>query len=102
MTTRGIPFFSFMLLVALAPTASAQEAPAMSLTDALAYARWLGRDLPTEIEWEYAGKAGRSGDEVDTAPRDASGRPTANWGGFNRSPRAGGGGANGGRQGPRR
>lgn len=47
--------------------------------DALAYARWLGRDLPTEVEWEYAGKAGQSDRELDAAPRDADGRPTANY-----------------------
>ncbi|HEY9107035.1 MAG TPA: formylglycine-generating enzyme family protein [Roseateles sp.] len=48
--------------------------------DALTYARWLGRDLPTEQEWEYAGKAGHDGPELDTAPRDTTtGRPTANY-----------------------
>ncbi|WP_077037844.1 formylglycine-generating enzyme family protein [Pelomonas sp. KK5] len=47
--------------------------------DALAYAHWLGRDLPTEQEWEYAGKAGRDGPELDTAPRGADGKPTANY-----------------------
>lgn len=64
---------------------SAVPAPNLPVTlvtqaDALAYARWLGRDLPTEAEWEYAGKAGRDdGKELDTAPRGADGKPAANY-----------------------
>lgn len=66
---------------AATPIAPPPNQPVTMVTeaDALAYAHWLGRDLPTEEEWEYAGKAGRDGAELDTAPVDPSGHPTANY-----------------------
>jgi sulfatase modifying factor 1 len=56
-----------------------QPVTMITQADAFAYAHWLGRDLPTEAEWEYAGKAGRDDEQLDTAPRDGSGHPAANY-----------------------
>lgn len=55
--------------------------PVVQLTraDAQAYADWLGRALPTEAEWEYAAKAGGHAERIERGPRDAQGRPVANF-----------------------
>ncbi|MET0340800.1 MAG: SUMF1/EgtB/PvdO family nonheme iron enzyme [Polyangiales bacterium] len=47
--------------------------------DALAYAAWLGHALPSEHEWEHAAKARIDDAALDAAPRDAAGKPTANF-----------------------
>lgn len=51
----------------------------VTFNDALAYAKWLGRDLPTEAEWEYAAKADEKGKNLEKAPRDSQGKPQANF-----------------------
>ncbi|AOY00759.1 formylglycine-generating enzyme family protein [Jeongeupia sp. USM3] len=58
-----------------------ENQPVVQVTqaDAFAYARWLGRTLPTEAQWEYAARAGRSDAALDRAPRDKAGKPGANF-----------------------
>jgi sulfatase modifying factor 1 len=50
----------------------------IALEDAFAYAAWLGHDLPSEDEWEWAARAGLD-QALDSAPRDATGKPLANF-----------------------
>jgi formylglycine-generating enzyme required for sulfatase activity len=56
----------------------------VSFNDAMAYARWKQRDLPTESEWEYAARGGvKALRTTEEWAYDANGKPRANtWQGF--------------------
>ncbi|WP_417223099.1 formylglycine-generating enzyme family protein [Amphritea sp.] len=47
--------------------------------DALAYAHWLGRELPNEAQWEWAALGGGDQEQLEREPRSDDGKASANY-----------------------
>ncbi|PID79073.1 hypothetical protein CSB20_11955 [bacterium DOLZORAL124_64_63] len=73
-TGRQLPIFWGIDRFRCGPDFPNHPVVGVSHSDARAYAKWVGRRLPTEAEWERAARGGLDGTKYDTGDKLAEGQ----------------------------